>query len=626
MGAQFNWQFEDNPHSEEKNALSTGSLRWRWWWWVVIVVALGMVSGVWYSINQQLQANNEELKSYLQNTLNYQRTAFLSGDGELFFDTFTNDSALRAAQLLPHNQEGWRAGYTVTNVEQIDQMALVNVTWTVDGLAQQRIFFYEQSHNGLRQRPGPKLFWGQPQTIAQPWGTLIVYEIDAGWAEQLAETVSEAAAYLCGRTCPPLNLIIAPDYTQTAVPQNIVFPSPRVLGLDNEGNPSIFYWQLLQRELKAYYAPSPIRFAVPQDLLNPYGEIAEQFMVQNPDFQVEIIALETLPSAPGELLAAVDGAALTPTEEMLAAGLVHDLTYFSNSDNQFKRGDFYEQMWQGVWWQGRMWFVPQHGGLAVIYYDPVAYRQTDLSQPSLRWTWDEMRHDATTLTTAPDIQWGIADVGRDLLFSYAYNYGNNCEDAVTVRCNRRLSTEDVVAALTFYQEMQVLMPDATNLPVVDRENMMLTLISPSGQGAGLWVNEPVEYENHIQQRSAGVLPFPGSERFDGVTPLWVQGSIISASSEQPRVVWEWLKFLSYQYPTRKMRFIPARPSVAKASQYWYTLPKPLDDAMRTAFPFARPVLIEEQVYFLDEQLIAIRQGARPEDAAEIRPRLRWFGE
>lgn len=624
MGTQFNWQFEDNPYEKEPDKPTREPSGWSWWWLVIVMAAVAVLGGGWYSASQRVKENNRELKSYVQATLNYQQQAFLAGDGELFFDSFTNDSALRAAQLLPFNQEAWRAGYTVTNVEQLDQLALVNVTWTVDGLEQQRIFFYEQTYNGLKQRPSASVFWGQPQTIEQPWGKMVVYETDAIWADQFSETVSDAAAYLCGPNCPPLNLIIAPDYTQTAVAQHIAFPSPRIWGLDTEGQPSIFYWQLLQQQLKAYYAPDPIRFAVPQIQLSTYKEIAQQFMAQYPTIQIELVALETLPTNPVELLTVVDGAAITPNEQMLAAGLVYDLTYFANTDAQFKQGDFYEQMWQGAWWQGRMWFVPQFGDLSVIYYDPQAYQDAGLPEPSLRWTWQEMRHDAAVLLTLPHIDWGIADIDRDLLFSYAYNYGNHCEDAVTVRCNRRLSAEDATAALAFYKEMQGVIPDITNLAPIARESRLLTLVSPSGEGVALWVNEPIEYEHHFQQRSAGVLPFPGSDRFDGVTPLWIEGSVISANTTQPRVVWEWLKFISFQYPVRTTRLIPSRPSVAQAAQYWYTLPKPLDDAMRTAFPFARPVMLSEQYYFSDEQLTAVRDGVSPADAAVLQPRLEWF--
>ena len=48
--------------------------------------------------------------------------------------------------------------------------------------------------------------------------------------------------------------------------------------------------------------------------------------------------------------------------------------------------------------------------------------------------------------------------------------------------------------------------------------------------------------------------------------------------------------------------------------------------MRIAFPFARPVLIEEYGYFAWEQLAAMASGEQsPAEAAQEMDRVRWFG-
>jgi hypothetical protein len=48
--------------------------------------------------------------------------------------------------------------------------------------------------------------------------------------------------------------------------------------------------------------------------------------------------------------------------------------------------------------------------------------------------------------------------------------------------------------------------------------------------------------------------------------------------------------------------------------------------MRTAFPFARPVLIEEQAYFSQEQVTAVVSGAMTaEEATRAWPQVSWFG-
>jgi hypothetical protein len=95
-------------------------------------------------------------------------------------------------------------------------------------------------------------------------------------------------------------------------------------------------------------------------------------------------------------------------------------------------------------------------------------------------------------------------------------------------------------------------------------------------------------------------------------------------SERPYAAWEWLKFLTYQTPSARFRFVPARPSVATASQFWSRLPHDLANAMRTAFPFSRPVLIEEQYLFGWEMLTAVQTGMSPVSAAQLKPRLVWF--
>jgi len=121
-----------------------------------------------------------------------------------------------------------------------------------------------------------------------------------------------------------------------------------------------------------------------------------------------------------------------------------------------------------------------------------------------------------------------------------------------------------------------------------------------------------------------VVPFPGSDRFDGITPLWVVGAFITMGAERPYTAWQWLKFLTYQAPSARFRTVPARPSVASSSQFWSRLPHDLGNAMRTAFPFSRPVLLEEQHLFGWEMLTAVQTGLPPEQAAQLRPRLLWF--
>jgi hypothetical protein len=164
-----------------------------------------------------------------------------------------------------------------------------------------------------------------------------------------------------------------------------------------------------------------------------------------------------------------------------------------------------------------------------------------------------------------------------------------------------------------------MMPDLTILSPSERQRMMVNW------RAVVWVDTPVHYEFRLLIDPLGVVPFPGSDRFDGITPLSVSGSFISSGSDSPRATWEWLKYLSYQNLNRQQRLVPARPSVAAKNAYWIILPQPLSNAMRTAFPFARPISIDEQTLFNWEQLSAVASNElSPQEAIHIQPRTPWF--
>ncbi|MCA9932652.1 MAG: hypothetical protein KC415_01920, partial [Anaerolineales bacterium] len=90
-------------------------------------------------------------------------------------------------------------------------------------------------------------------------------------------------------------------------------------------------------------------------------------------------------------------------------------------------------------------------------------------------------------------------------------------------------------------------------------------------------------------------------------------------------VWEWLTFLSYQQTAPRYRLIPARASVAEASGYWQMLPRPLAEALRAGFPFARPVTLEDMAYFDWEMVTAVTHNLLPpSQAAQQTTPLFWF--
>jgi len=605
---------------------------------VAILVVIALAFGAWGAGRERATKRTETLEEAAQDLLDVLHRAYLDGDGELFFANQLDEPAWLSAQLQPLNQILYLAGPQVTRVEQFADDVWANIQWQQADQTLQRVVFFRWQNGRLIQVPTASGYWGSLEESAEAFGRLQVHQADQDFEEEIARFVVQTISERCGSSADndcrpgsqPFVLTIAPDFATTAGPDQLRVPSPRLLGLDENGRPSNRFWNQLRRALTAHLTSATIRFAVPQEFLAAYRDAADTFSSQRPDIQVEILTLESLAEDPLSWPADIDGAALAPDERMITAGQVFDLTDFVRSDPAFDEGDYYEQVWQGGWWQERMWFLPNAADMRLLFYDRQAYEQTGLPEPSLRWTWAEMNKDLAALAAAPDSERFSAiflDPSPDALFSYAFNLDNDCPGEATVTCTEALSNLAVTKALDWFQALTAvdgMTVDLSQLSPEERDHVVINIISP--RKVVIWTEQPVLFEHHILFQPTGVVPFPGSERFDGITPLWVRGGFISQSSRHPLATWEWLKFLTYHPLAPQKRMVPARPSVALASHYWSRLPRPVGEAMRTAFPFARPVLIEEYGYFTWDQLATISSGERT--AAEViqsMAHVRWFG-
>lgn len=631
MNDQFQWEEEPEPGTEKQRPFSqrdTSSFHpKRHWQRHVLVLVLVSLSG-WLFVHTRITQTETQLRRDIQAILNLEQQAFQQGDGDLFFTAMSDDPAWRAAQLLPLNQAVYQAGQTVTAARLQENDVWATIAWTDTDTEQswQRVAFFRRQDGQLLHVPTSADFWGAQQHQETTWGQLIFQEADAPFITAVSDFITTQIATDCPDGCAsklPLTVALRTDYQETAVPHTLYIPSPRLIALTPNGDPAPLFWAHLRQKITAQIQPAHIRIALPPQLpvgihLVNYEQAATDFMAAHPDITIELVTLDDLPSDPAALRS-FDGAAFAPTVDMVAAGAVHDLTDFVFSDPNFDQGDFYEQLWQGAWWQGRMWFMPQMGEMQVLYYDKNAYRQANLPEPSLRWTWEEMTHDLQRLDEALPFRdtifpnYRFYDVSTDVLYAYAYNQRNEAA----------LSPESIAAALDWYQQMVAqphLMPDVTAFTDADRELYRFRW------WASVWVDQLVYYEHRLQiLGTMGVVPFPGSAQFDGVTPLHVYGSFITQQSQHPQAVWEWLNFLSYQQTAASYRLIPARPSVAEATRYWSKLPRPLGEALRVAFPFARPITLATQKAFTWDRLTAVtNHRLTPQQATQEPPPLTWF--
>lgn len=674
MSNQFEWEFDEEREIEEP-AAPPPPPSWPPLWWrkrplllltLLLLLLLGGAGG-WRYTRLQLEQTENSLKAEAQTVLDAAHDAYAAGDASRFFATQSLDPGWQAAQLRPENQAAFAAGLTATRAEQHNDILWINAAWqTADFGEQQRILFFQWQGGQLVQIPTDPRYWGGRAGEPQAWGRLALYEVDQAWADQVAAFVTDTIAKLCAATCLadrlPLTLVLDDRYEETAVASELYLPSPRLLGLDANGEPGPLFWQQLQATLTDYLTPATIRFLVPpnQDRdfqlaqLSIYHAAARDFMAANPHITIELVTVDNgtggnlgdqlrrsgveatiIAAEPGSeilLLSHFDAVGAPPTEAMLQAGLVRDLTRMVSTDPTFDGADFFEQVWQGILWRERVWMVPYAASMRLVYYDQEAYEQAGLRPPSLRWTWEEMGLNLRGLTTNPPLTMptslGFIDASTDTLYAYAYNWNNVCSERATVRCQQRLSAQNVAAALAWYADMQAqpnFMPDLTAMTAQEREDRVRGEQMLRRQIA-LWVDAPSHYEDYQFGRPIGVVPFPGSDRFDGITPLEVWGVFMTQEGKRPLATWQWLKFMS-RYPLPlPLRVLPARPSTAAQIGFWETLPPPLSNVMRVAFPFARPIRLDEKEAMTWEMVTAVVNGTlTPEEAAGGETAVSWFG-
>lgn len=629
MSTQLDWRIGDDDEERPEQQ----QLRWRFT--SLATIALFIVSAlaltfVWYAGRQSALRAERRLQQEIQEALDSQRLALMAGDGDLFFAAFSSDPAWRMAQLRPEFQTPIRAGLTVTRVSSHGDEMWANVSWYEAGIQLQRAQFFRREGGRIVQIPAGADYWQQQLHESYHWGRLRYNEVDQEWAPAIADYVARLVSDLCTAGCRPgrlpVDLTLAADSGTTAAPGEVRIPSPRLLALTAGGEPAPLFWQYLHDRLADYLTPAVIRYAVPDELMLQHQELVPAFEDAHPGLTVELIPFSTLPAQQADLLAPVDGAMLTPDEQTLASGVILDLTDYALSDPAFDHSDFYEQIWQGGWWQDRLWMAPQSAVMPLVYYDQTAYEEAALDAPSLRWTWQEVSADLSQLAairTGAGYRYAFLDEEREALYGYAYGrQADGCRDMAS-GCRWTLSPQAIAAAYEWFAGIADLTPELWTLPAEERVRQALTTIA--FRRVAVWTSRPVYYEQELQRSTLGILPLPGSDRFDGVTPLWIQGSVISQYSRRPLATWQWVAFLSHHYLAPQLRHVPARPSLAQETGYWSVLPRPLGDVMRTAFPFSRPIRLDERDLFSWENIAGVVAGQlTPAQAAHSAPAVRWF--
>jgi ABC-type glycerol-3-phosphate transport system substrate-binding protein len=286
-----------------------------------------------------------------------------------------------------------------------------------------------------------------------------------------------------------------------------------------------------------------------------------------------------------------------------------------------------------------MWFMPTSANINLLFYDKDMFREAGIAPLRIGMTWGEFEETLAQLqakTGTQEMPRVFLDETNDSLYAHAYSSGNGCRVGP---CMTRLNAGNITPTFDWYKQMTAdneFLIDLTHVPDEDRDLVAARLTSAFRE-VGVWVESVVDYEYHLDITPIGVVPFPASEgTFTatgsgdlppvGVSPLRLDGHIMSQYSTNPYWTWQWLKFLSYQSPAPRFRHVPARPSVAQSTNYWNILTPDLREPIQAAFPLARPILIGEEKVFSWERLAEVSNGTvSVENAGNLSWQVGWFG-
>lgn len=627
MGIQVDWQITEDDgdgqiRHKPRQPLSP--------WWrrgiITILVFFILIAGwVWW----RLYSVEVALRDDIQAVLDFEHEAFLAGDGELFFSVYEDDLTFQSAQLHPQQQAPHAAGWRVMDAELQNKVIWANLSAEVDAVSQQRIAFFEQTQYGLVHLASDPAYWGEEQSLSQAWGTLRFSQADAPWAEQMTSRIGMALQNAQLEQILPFSVVIRPDFQVSLAPNQVTYPSPQLVGLDMNGQPTAEYWAGLEGAVSAHFAPVTIRYALPlttpdHTLTQLFERFANEFATLHEANRVsiELVPTQELAGTPQTWLPTVDAALLSPTEQLIKQGFIHDLSSFAEQDEGFDQGDYYDQASRSVWWQERLWAMPWSMSTNLLYFDKEVFRHYDLPEPTADWTWNELSAVLTQVDIPKNEDSIFVDGSRDTLFALAYSQDRGCIDAA---CASTLTETGVLAALEWYEQIVVqeqVMADLGNLSPEQRLQAVRRTQSAHKLNA-MWVDSVVNYEYQRVLQPTGLLPFPRrSADARLVMPIRVHSHIMSHTTQHPYWTWQWLNFLSHQMPPP--RHIPARPSVAAEFDFWQRLPPEIAQMMQIVTANAQPLMIGDESYFTWEKLAGVANGKLTLEEAAKPVETPWF--
>ena len=173
--------------------------------------------------------------------------------------------------------------------------------------------------------------------------------------------------------------------------------------------------------------------------LATHQAVADQFMAENSDINIEILAepwsdyftkMQAL-WAGGDAALIPDVLFLWPTPQYAAEGVLENLQPYIERD-AYDLDDYWPALLESATYNGSVYGFPRDIGLEVLYYNKDVFDEAGVAYPDATWTWDDLRAAASQLKQADDSgrvgRYGLGMEGGKYMLWVLQNGGHLLDD------------------------------------------------------------------------------------------------------------------------------------------------------------------------------------------------------
>lgn len=329
-----------------------------------------------------------------------------------------------------------------------------------------------------------------------------------------------------------------------------------------------------------------ITFAVyPQDFAD-YAAYARQFEANNPEIKVRVVGTNEL----------LEGTQTSTADLARVADIVPYIPYFEPDTTALldlqpllETAEFHDDFQPGLLPNSGepIYGLPTGVKYPVIFFSRSAFDTANLPYPQDNWTLEQFVDTAVALTQHTNDgtnQWGyVADQWR-----ISPLLSTQLTQPIRGDFASRLADEDVVTALTWAKTLlstQQVAPwlDYYRLEALSSQTSDATM-NPyalmSGGQAAMWQRP---HNNFAEYDDVGVVAIPHAPDAYAADPIQ-SGFALSRGTQHPDAALAFLDYLTRQPPIDNLASwtVPARQSVAEATDFWDKVPAPLASSLRYA--------------------------------------------